>query len=282
MKPATAHSSFEENKTENDDRFAFGKNWQNFLSLLNEERIQQAEKSLREFLGLDSLEGQRMIDIGSGSGLFSLAARRMGAHVFSFDYDRDSVACTQTLKDRYFPNDSQWHVEQGSVLDDEYMTKRGTFDIVYSWGVLHHTGNMKKALTLAAERVKPGGLLYISIYNDQAYISDAYKFIKKTYVKSPPFIKKIMLAVYWLYCVTKGAAKDIVYRKNPMDRYRNKINERGMSLWYDLVDWLGGYPFEVARPDEIFDFYREKGFELLRMRTMAIGNGCNEYVFRRK
>src|ERR1700727_538380 len=147
-------------------RFPFGKNWASFLSTLNEDRIVLAVKSMTSSLNVESLEGKTFLDVGSGSGLFSLAARRLGAKVFSFDYDTDSVGCTQELRRRFFPNDPNWRVEQGSVLDKAFLAKLGTFDVVYSWGVLHHTGSMWEAL----DNVKPltpiGGKLMIAIYND--------------------------------------------------------------------------------------------------------------------
>src|SRR5437763_14715558 len=115
-------------------RFEFGKNWAAFLSVLDEERIAKAEESLKEMLEVETLEGKTFLDIGSGSGLFSLAARRLGARVHSFDYDSSSFACTQELRNRYFPGDPNWRVEQGSALDAEYLRSLGSFDIVYSWG----------------------------------------------------------------------------------------------------------------------------------------------------
>src|SRR5204862_4265084 len=128
------------------ERFEFGQNWSQFLAALDEQRIQQAEKSLREMLEVGSLAGKTFLDIGSGSGLFSLAARRLGARVHSFDFDPKSVACTRQLKRRYFFEDAGWKIEEGSALDSDYLKTLGTFDIVYSWGVLHHTGEMWKAL----------------------------------------------------------------------------------------------------------------------------------------
>jgi len=150
-------------KKTSDARFQFGKNWQRFLSILDEERISEAERSLKEMLEIDNLHGKTFVDIGSGSGLFSLAARRLGAKVHSFDYDPVSVACTKELKRRYFNDDSKWSIEQGDVLDKAYIESLGQFDIVYAWGVLHHTGAMWQALENIIPLVGKGGRLFISI-----------------------------------------------------------------------------------------------------------------------
>lgn len=138
-------------------RFAFGQNWSNFLRTLDDERILEAERSLKQMLEVESLRDKRFVDVGSGSGLFSLAARRLGASVHSFDYDPQSVACTSELKRRFFPGDPQWTVEEGSVLDDDYLASLGRFDVVYSWGVLHHTGAMWKALENVTHLCAGGG-----------------------------------------------------------------------------------------------------------------------------
>src|SRR4051794_3248472 len=116
------------------ERFEFGRNWNRFLQTLNDERIALAEKSLQDSLGVRDLKGLSFLDVGSGSGLFSLAARRLGARVHSLDYDPHSVACTTELRRRYFPDDPNWRVEHGSALDPEYLRSLGTFTIVYSWG----------------------------------------------------------------------------------------------------------------------------------------------------
>src|SRR2546423_3155910 len=175
------------------DRFELGENWRRFLTLLNEERIQAAEKSLTSRLNLPTLKGKTFVDVGSGSCLFSLAAKRLGACVLSFDYDPKSVACTAELKRRYFPDDSEWRVEQGSALDEDYLTHLGTFDIVYSWGVLHHTGSMWKAVDNVVQLVKPGGILFIAIYNDQGIRSRLWRVLKKTYVTRGRLTKALII-----------------------------------------------------------------------------------------
>ncbi|MCF8495395.1 MAG: class I SAM-dependent methyltransferase [Alphaproteobacteria bacterium] len=278
-----AEKSAAEPITDNDEhRFAFGENWRNFLSLLNEERIAQAEKSLREMLGLEDFRGKSFLDIGSGSGLFSLAAKRLGALVTSFDYDPNSVGCAQELKSRYFGADPDWRVEQGSALDRDYMKTLGAYDVVYSWGVLHHTGAMWEGLENATVCTKPGGLLFISLYNDEGWRSEANRRMKKFYNRLPAFLKPAMAAAYVFYEIARGAAIDLLRLKDPFARHREKINSRGMAVWHDALDWLGGYPYEVAKPGDVFDFYHARGFELVKLNTVPRGHGCNEFVFRRR
>ncbi len=258
-------------------RFEFGKNWARFLREVDETRIATAADSLRGMLELDDLKGRSFLDIGCGSGLFSLAARRLGASVFSFDFDPESVACTRELKRRYSADDARWTIDGGSALDRAYLERLGPYDIVYSWGVLHHTGAMWKALEHAAVPCKPGGLLYIAIYNDQGEISRIWTAIKRLYNGMPAPGRFAFIAGIGAFFLAGRAVKRASRLENPFGR---KQPGRGMSWRRDLVDWVGGYPFEVAQPGQIFDFYRERGFTLTRLNTVR-GHGCNEFVFRR-
>ncbi len=261
-------------------RFYFGKNWTNFLRRLNEERIKEAEDALKDKLGLESLNGLRFLDIGSGSGLFSLAAKRLGAEVVSFDYDADSVACAEYLKEHYFSGDQFWTILQGSVLDRGFIEGLGSFDIVYSWGVLHHTGNMLLALENAVIPVKKNGVLFISIYNDQGWASRHWKMIKKIYVSGYRG-RVIISALYIPYTMLRDFIGNYLNPVRVIKFYRDYYKQRGMSRWHDIIDWIGGYPFEVAKPEMIFEFYRDRGFSLQGLQTCGGGLGCNEYVFRK-
>lgn len=262
------------------DRFGFGKNWDNYLSTLNDERIEEAEKSLREWLGVTGLAGKTFLDIGSGSGLFSLAAKRMGADVISFDYDTDSVGCTKKLKDRFYPNDPNWKVMQGDALNESFLNSLGKHDIVYSWGVLHHTGNMYKALDNAGKQVKDSGKLFIAIYNDQGTQSKVWKVIKKTYNKLVGPFKLLISVPYFILAWGAITIIDFI-RLKPFDRWKTYKKRRGMNPWYDVVDWVGGYPFEVAKPEDIFEFYHKRGFELEKMATVGGRLGCNQFLFKK-
>jgi SAM-dependent methyltransferase len=261
-----------------EERFAFGSNWARFLHVLDDSRIAEAEKSLREMLGVERLDGRSFIDVGCGSGLFSLVARRLGARVHSFDFDPQSVACARELKRRFFPDDADWSIERASVLDAAHLDSLGRFDVVYSWGVLHHTGQMWKALANVDRLVADGGCLFIAIYNDQAGNSRRWKAVKRLYNASPGFVRGIILVVTLVYIWALTVVVELL-RGKPFHTWRHYRSARGMSPWHDHVDWIGGWPFEVAKPEELFDFYRARGYELRRMKTCGAGKGCNELVF---
>jgi 2-polyprenyl-3-methyl-5-hydroxy-6-metoxy-1,4-benzoquinol methylase len=264
-----------------DNRFQFGENWSRFLRLLDDDRILQAERGLQQFLHCDRLDGKTFLDIGSGSGLMSLAARRLGAKVTSFDFDPNSVACTQELRRRHDPNDHDWRVTQGSVLDCAFLATIPPHDVVYSWGVLHHTGRMWEALGNVAPLVGAGGQLFIAIYNDQGGASRRWSAFKRLYLRSPSVIQTLLAAAVVVRFSTIPVIRSI-QKSGPVGAWKTRGRDRGMSRWHDAVDWAGGYPFEVATPDALFEFYRERGFELENLRTVGGGSGCNEFVFRRR
>jgi 2-polyprenyl-6-hydroxyphenyl methylase/3-demethylubiquinone-9 3-methyltransferase len=267
----------------NSPRFEFGVNWCRFLADLDDERIAAAERSLCEMLGVERLEGRTFLDIGSGSGLFSLAARRLGATVHSFDYDAQSVACTLELRSRYRPGDAGWVVERGSVLDPDYMKGLGSFDFVYSWGVLHHTGAMWLALEHALGRVEPsGGRLFIAIYADQGWKSHAWWFVKRAYNRLPRFLRPVFVAL------TSAIARILAIVKHtlkgrPMAAIAPLFKPRrarGMSARHDRVDWIGGFPYEFATLETLVAHLEARGFVIQATRS-ASSHGCHEIVARR-
>lgn len=281
------------------DAFAFGANWRRFLETVDEERIARAVGSLSRMLGEGAFAGRRFLDVGCGSGLFSLAAHRLGAEVVSIDVDADSVACARELRDRFAPDASDWEIRTGSALDAELLAALGQFDIVYSWGVVHHTGAMWDAIDLLQKRVAPGGLLWLAIYNDQGFTSRVWMLVKRGHQRLPRWLQMpyvILVGGTWmawrgvLRVVQAGLAK-MLPRTSAAEAQPSETeaaqtlgrarDPRGMHWWYDLVDWIGGWPFEVAKPEEVFQFLTQRGFELVELKTVGGRLGCNEYVFRK-
>ncbi len=267
-------------------RFEFGKNWQHFLKDLTEERIALAERSLAGYLEMPRLDGLRFLDIGSGSGLFSLAARRLGATVTSFDYDPRSVACTAELRRRYFADDPGWTVLQGSVLDRDFLAQLEPADIVYSWGVLHHTGAMQTAFANVMKLVPLGGRLFIAIYNDLGEVTDGWWRVKQRYNRLPKPLK-----LPYALGVLAGEDVPALYRhlrRRDLAGYLRqwtdyqRLSVRGMSRWHDWIDWVGGFPYERATIEAVVDVFAARGFRLVKLFDRSSGYGCNEFVFRRE
>jgi SAM-dependent methyltransferase len=259
------------------DAFRFGRNWQRYVSrYLDSDREHVAAQSLHDLAG--DLRGRTFIDVGCGSGLFSLCAYRAGARaVISLDVDPDSVATTCQLHTRS-GSPVNWRVIRGSILNLALIETLEAADVVYSWGVLHHTGDMYTAIRNAGSLVKPGGQFVIAIYrriDDRWLSSERWLRIKRAYNHAPRIVQLAMeltYAAYWLL-------GRLWRRQNPVRIAREYRKSRGMALWSDLVDWLGGYPYEYATVEEITDFCRAS----LGMTPLKIvpGDSNNQFVFER-
>lgn len=258
--------------------FSFGQNWRDFLSSVTPERIKIAQESLETFLGKNSVKSKTFIDVGCGSGIFSLAAHRLkAAKVVSLDVDEASVTCVRYLREQE-ANPKHWEVKEGSALNTSLLKQFGQFDIVYSWGVLHHTGDMHTAIKNVAGLVKPDGKLFISIYNHSKGlkhgISTFWLKAKRHYNQSHALIKRLYVGLYTTYLFL-GLA---VSGNNPFQYIREYKSARGMSWKHDIYDWLGGYPYEFAEPSAVVSYLSDLGFTLKKSQIVST-IGCNEYVF---
>jgi SAM-dependent methyltransferase len=265
--------------TERDSHFDFGKNWQDYATTVDQARIDAAVAGVQKLLP-EGLAGKTFIDIGCGSGLHSLAALHLGAaSVMAIDIDEDSVSTARQLLTRLAPN-SQWDARAASVFDAS--TKElGTFDIVYSWGVLHHTGDMWRAIEAAARFVKPGGLFVIAIYAKTPF-DPFWRIEKRIYSRAPAPIQWIARLGY----VAAFAVANAVSGQNPIVHFRDYSKTRGMNVMNDVHDWLGGYPHETASAGEIREQIAALGFNeklafVLPETRGTFGMGCNEFVFQR-
>ena len=262
-------------------RYEFGKNWQSFnKSSFSEERLNIAVESILSFVHLDTLNGKTFLDIGSGSGLQSLAAYKAGAKkIFSFDYDINSVEATRSLW-RLAGEPKNWTICQGSVLDDKFIQSLGEFDIVYSWGVLHHTGKIWDALNNSRIPLKKDGVLYVSLYSKEAYQNPPPEYwlkVKQNYNKAGYYNKKLIEVKYIYNSLMKSKIRNI-YQLIKM-AFQYKIN-RGMSLWTDVKDWLGGWPMEFTSAQEVL--LKTQGELNLCLINLKMGSGCTEYLFKNK
>jgi len=254
------------------NHFDFGKNWQAYSkNALNATKLDASKADLERLVGLDKIKGKTFLDIGSGSGIHAIAAKTLGAEkVIGFDISAESIQAAQGNANR-FNNQGNITFYRHSILSDAYK-KFGTFDIVYSWGVLHHTGDMWRAIHNSMDLVNKNGLFVIAIYNKH-WSSPAWRFIKYIYNVVPKLIKKVMIFFfYWIILV----AKFLVTFKNP---FRKK---RGMNFYYDVIDWVGGYPYEYASKTEVENFFNINNFTLIKYLKPQVPTGCGEFVFQKQ
>ncbi len=249
--------------------FKFGENWASFSRQIDDARIEDAMQSLKSLFGENALKGKSFFDIGCGSGLFSIAASRLGAQpIVGIDVDSVSVDISRANFLHCLGDGHNASFLQASVLDAGKIGPLGKFDIVYSWGVLHHTGNMTQALVDAAKCVRPGGLLMIAIYN-RHWSSPIWKMIKWLYNKAGNYGQRLLI---WIFTPIILAAKWLVTFKNPFKM------KRGMDFMHNVIDWVGGYPYEYASVSEMTARLQKLGFEVLQVRSATVPTGCNEFV----
>jgi len=251
--------------------FSFGKNWSEFVQDVTENDVSRAIADINYWLGEGAVANQRVLDIGSGSGIHSLSFWKLrAATVYSFDYDEFSVKATRKLHESA-GCPANWSVEQGSILDSDYVRSLGNFDIVYSWGVLHHTGSMWEAVDNAFGLVAPGGKVWISLYAKGDRYEDDLK-LKRQFNSASTMGKQMLVARR----VLRIMLSRIRHGKNPF-AWNEKL-PRGMNVYHDIIDWLGGLPYETASEDEVVRFARRRNFTLERIMVAPEG-GCSVYVF---
>lgn len=244
--------------------FKFGRNWKNYvINKVDEYIINEAKDSMLKYLpeGITSEEfykNKTFIDVGCGSGLFSLSAILLGCKkVISFDIQDESIEATNILKNKFkhlINKNTEWQIFKGDILDMKLIEKlKNKADILYSWGVLHHTGDMWKAILNACNIVKPNGYFILAIYN-KAESSSSWLKIKKFY-NEHQYLQPIINILYGsIVCLA------YIIKRKTLNLYR----ERGMHIYYDAIDWIGGYPYEFASWKEVVTFMSNNGFSLVK------------------
>ena len=262
-------------------QFDFGRNWKEFSGrALTPERVEQAHEDFQRLTGGLPISGQTFLDIGFGQGLSLMIAAASGARAVGLDIN---PLCAEVLDSnrRYFPElkDTPIPAHVGSILDPAVVEKirhaapdgHPGYDVVHSWGVLHHTGDMWQALDRAASLVRPGGILIVALYNKH-FTSPAWKLVKRAYMAAPPLgqalLNRLFYPIIWL-------AKLAVTGKNPARM------TRGMDFYYNVIDWVGGWPYEYASVDQVSGYFAELGLISQRVIPAQVPTGCNEFIFRR-
>lgn len=277
---------YQDDLTKQEAHFAFGKNWASYAQRVTDAEIEEAVKALSRLLGGVRLDGQRFLDIGCGSGLHSLAALRLGAkEVMAVDIDPDSVSTTQAILRKFAPEGTTFRVEQTSVFDLD-PSALGSFDTVYSWGVLHHTGDMDRAIRCAAAMCPPEGRFVFALYR-RIWMDWFWRIEKRWYAKASgtaqAHAQAIYIALFKLGLLVTGRSFTQYvagYRSN-----------RGMDFHHDVHDWMGGWPYESILPTEVDSLMGELGFSVERVFARKgklfgrdpgfFGTGCDEFVYRR-
>lgn len=264
--------------TARESHFEFGENWLSFLDVVTEERIASAVRSLEKLFPDGELQGKRFLDIGCGSGLSMLAALRLGAaEVIGVDIDENSVQATRECLNKFAP-ESKWAVSRSSVFELD-SANLGLFDIVHSWGVLHHTGDMWQGLQKAVGMMKDDGLLAIALYKRTPFCG-LWRVEKRIYSHSPTAVQAMMRWLYMLACYSR----ELGAGRNPFKKQSASYQQyRGMSQAHDTHDWLGGYPYESASPEEVHAELHKLGLNIVRENltlggTGLFGTACDEYV----
>lgn len=263
-------------------QFDFGENWKSFsVSALEARDVEKARTSFGDLFRNVPLAGRSFLDIGFGQGLGLCLAHEAGARVYACDINPKCVEAVESTA-RFFPEFqvSSLPLALGSILEDATIEKLqallpesegGDFDVVQSWGVLHHTGDMKTAIRNAASLVKPGGYFVLAIYNTH-WSSPLWYWIKRTYVSSPPLLRKLLAAAFVPIIFV---AKFVITRQNPLRQ------ERGMDFYHDVVDWVGGFPYEHGTAEEIATMVGANGYEMERLIPTIVPTGCNQFVFKK-
>jgi len=263
-----------------DSHFAFGENWASYAKLIDRQRLDEARVALIRLLGEDGLRDRTMIDIGCGSGLHAAAAQTLGARsVLGIDIDPNSVGAAQQVFAALGTQD-KCSARQCSVFEAD-KAGLGQFDVVYSWGVLHHTGAMYEALTRAAALTAPGGVFAFALYR-KTRLCPLWTIEKRWYAKATPSMQRLAQRSY----IAAMRAAFLFLGRDFAAHVRSYKAKRGMDFEHDVHDWMGGYPYESIAPDEVAALMERLGFEHVRSFTRpggwaVFGSGCDEYVYRR-
>ena len=262
--------------------FDFGENWKNYsYNAISKQKIKEAKKDFKKLFNKIDLKGKTFIDIGFGQGLSLLIAQQLEAKPVGCEINRRCLRALLINQKKFFKKAEKIPVVIGSILDQKTIQKLkkinlkkkdSKFQIVHSWGVLHHSGKMWKAINNAVSLVTENGYLAISIYNKH-WSSPFWHKVKYFYNISPRLIRRLLIFIfYWIIFI----GKFIITGEDPF-----KL-KRGMDYYFNIIDWVGGYPYEYASIKEVKKYIELKGFRTIKVIPAQMPTGCNEFVFIKK
>lgn len=266
----------------NKKHFAFGKNWDSYSQQIDSSHIESATSKLVDLIQLGNLDGMSVLDIGSGSGIHSLSLMMLGCEdLVAIDFDLDSVETTKRVLS-LGTFQGKYQVFQADILKTIPEIEGVTFDLVYSWGVLHHTGQMMKAIENALKFVKPASLIALALYRKTPFCF-LWNIEKAIYSKSPKNLQFALRKIYE-FIFSLGLR---IKRGQSLESYkRDYFQKRGMEFSHDVHDWLGGYPYESIKSQFLIEFMDKNGFKVVNSHIVKnqigiLGSGCDEFLFQR-
>lgn len=276
----------QEDLTRPEAHFAFGGNTTSYAEMVTDVEIVGAKKALSLLLGGTRLHGQRLLDIGCGSGLHCLAALRFGAkEQRAVAYVPDRAATTQALLERYAPAGTVFRVPQVSVFSLD-PSKLANFDTVHPWGVFDHTGDMGRAICCAESMCAPERRFAFAIYRC-IWMDWFWRIENRWYAKVTSLAQARAQGIH----VGPFRLGLLVTGRSFRMYLANCHSNRGMYFQHDLHDWMGGWPYESVQPSEVDSLMGSLGFvaeravtrkgKLLGRYPGLFGSGCDEYVYMR-
>ena len=195
----------------------------------------------------EGVKGKKVLDAGSGSGMVSIAFAVMGASVTGVDI---TSKCIENGRKRA----KAFGVECRFVQSDLTMLDlHEDFDIIYSWGVLHHTADAKASFFRLVEHLRPGGEIIIAVYLRTAF-SSFWNFSRVFYQSSPGFAKTAFRRSASVLLNGYDAVRKALMKK---ERYML----RGTSNEELVNDWFGVPHRTFHTYTEVYEWFREKGLD---------------------
>lgn len=199
-------------------------------------------------------KGRKVLDAGCGNGRWTYGFLKLGARVTAVDYSQNALKIVSTS----LGQNKNLAVRKVNLLELPRWLKKEKFDLVFSWGVLHHTGNIRKALKNVAPLVKDDGVLYLYLYGKESLgVKGTIQVLARRTLLLPfsPNVKKKILSFFY--------PSDKIHQA--FDAYATPLNER--FEYEEVVKMLEDLGFSyfvrtIAHTEIFLKAYKSKEVEL--------------------